>query len=65
MSFDEKEYKKEYNKKHYTTKTIRLKPDFWLKIDEYCKYNGIGINEFFNLSAKYILDEEIDLNGYK
>lgn len=65
MSFNKKEYDNEYKKKNYIQKNVRLKPDFWLKIDDYCKYNNIGINEFFNLSAKYILDEKIDLNGYK
>ena len=65
MSFNKKEYDNEYKKKNYIQKNVRLKPDFWLKIEDYLNYNGIGINEFFNSAAKYILDEKIDLNGYK
>lgn len=65
MSFNEKEYKKNFEKQNYIKPTIRLKPDFYRKIEEYCQWNNLKISEFFNLSAKYILNEKIDLNGYK
>lgn len=65
MSFDKKTYDNEYKKKNYIKPTLRFKPDFWLKIDEYCKYNGMTYNDFFNNAVKYILDEKIDLKSYK
>lgn len=65
MAFNQKEYIKEYCKNNYHKPTIRIKNDFWLKIDDYCKYNGMTVNDFFNSAAKYIIDEKIDLNSYK
>ena len=65
MGTNSTKYKREYNKNNYIEKKARFKPDFWLKIDDYCKYNGLSYNEFFNNAAKYILDEKVDLKGYK
>lgn len=65
MAFNKKEYDKQYVKTHYQEKKARFKPDLWLKIDDYCKYNGLSFNEFISLAAKYIIDEKVDLNGYK
>lgn len=60
-----KEYLKKYLKENYVKPTIRFKPDFYRKIEEYCQWHGLKINEFFSLAAKFIIDEKIDLNGYK
>ena len=65
MAFDKKSYDKEYCKNNYKKCTTKTKLDLYRKIDEYCKYNGMSINEFFNSAAKYILNEKIDLQGYK
>lgn len=60
-----KEYLKNYLKENYIKPTVRFKPDLYRKIEDYCQWHGLKINEFFNNAAKYIIDEEIDLNRYK
>lgn len=65
MSFNKQKYDQEYVKTNYKTITVRTRRDLWLKIDDYCKYNGVSYNDFFKNAAKYIIDEKIDIKGYK
>ena len=65
LSFNQKEYIKQYEKNNYKKSTIRTKLDLYRRIDDYCQFNGLSISEFFNNAAKYIIDEKIDIKGYK
>lgn len=65
MNENKKRYNKEYDKNNYKQKTIRYKLDLYRKIEDYCTFNGMSINEFANCAAKYIIDEKVDVKGYK
>ena len=65
MNENKKRYNKEYDKNNYKQKTIRYKLDLYRKIEDYCTFNGMSINEFTNSAAKYIIDEKVDVKGYK
>lgn len=65
MSFDKQKYDYEYVKDNYKRHSVLIKPDLDRKIAEYCRFNGLSFNEFFNNAAKYIIDEKVDVKGYK
>ena len=57
--FNQSVYAKSYNKSHYTERKIRVKPEIWAQIDNYCKENNISKNSFFINSALYAMDKKL------
>ena len=50
--FDEKKYKIEYDKKHYTFITFKLKKDEAEDFKNKLKAENVGITEFFKICIK-------------
>lgn len=50
--FDEKKYKIEYDKKHYTFITFKLKKDEAEDFKNKLKTENVGITEFFKICIK-------------
>lgn len=65
MPFDKNLYHKEYCKKNYIEKKVRLKPDFWLEIDDFCHWNSMSFNSLAVSAIKKYLDEEHIINAEK
>lgn len=62
--FNQSVYAREYNKIHYTTCKLQLKPDISQKIEDFCKREGISKNKFFTFAALYVIDENVDISAY-
>ena len=58
MPFNKSKYNAEYNKLHYTRKTVRLKPDLAQKIDVYCNSKSLSFNELIALSVKSYIEQQ-------
>lgn len=53
--YDAKEYDKAYKKENYKSLSIRVKPDFYSIIDDYCKDNNIHKSDLIvNAITEYI-----------
>ena len=42
--------KNKYNKKAYENFNVRIKPELFARIDEYCKANGLSRSQFLQKS---------------
>ena len=65
MAYNKIEYNKEYNKKNYIEKKVRLKPDFWQEIEQFCYWNDMSFNSLAITAIKNFLDEENTINAEK
>lgn len=55
IKYNAKEYDKEYKKANYKSLSIRIKPDFYTTIDDYCKDNKICKSDLIvNAITEYI-----------
>lgn len=49
--------KNKYNKKAYENFNVRLKPDLFNRIDEYCKNNGLSRSQFLQKAIEALTAE--------
>ena len=56
---------KKYHEKKYRTFSVNAKIDEYEMIEEYCKKNGISKNSLLLNSAKYCIENNIDLKKQK
>lgn len=63
-SFNQVDYVKEYNKKHYSTLTVRIKPEINKEIDDYCKDMNISKAAFITSACNYIIENDIPISEF-
>ncbi len=63
-SFNQLDYIKEYNKKHYVNLTVRVKPEVNKTITDYCKDMNISKAAFITSACKFIINNDIPLSEF-
>lgn len=59
--FDKIEYNDKYNKTHYNNISLKLKPNDYNLIADYCNDNGISKTAYIIACCKYCIDNNIDV----
>lgn len=59
--FNKSEYDRQYHKTHYNNISLRLKPNDYNIIANYCNDNGISKTAYIIACCKYCIDNNIDV----